>query len=125
LRTLGDALVAAPERMRGLLVEVHIAGGPALAKRAEVLERLIRAVDRGRRELDLGHSAPPPLAAPFMVGAIEASVTRCLLNRRPREFLDSLPELAQIVATPYLGDRYGNANDPKELGNLLRAAMLA
>ena len=111
--------------MRGLLVEVHVAGGAALAKRAEVLERLIRAVDGARRELDLGHASPPPLAAPFMVGAIEASVTRCLLNRRPQEFVEALPELAQMVATPYFGEQDGNANDPKELGNLLRAAMLA
>ena len=126
LRTLGSRLVAAPVRMRGLLVEVHVAGAEALVKRGEILERLSRAVDRARKDLELGHASPPPLTAPFMVGAIEATVTRSLLSGRPEDFVAALPELAQMIAIPYLKVRgTENANGPKELGNLLRAEMSA
>lgn len=61
-----------------------------------------------------------------MVGAIDAAVTRSLVNGRPREFAETLPELAQMVAAPFLDTTSaGDANDPKELGKLLRAAMIA
>lgn len=120
LRALADEVTAHPLRMRGLLVEVHVAGGSALTKRAEVLERFAVAVDRGRFPVDDCQLGPSSLTAAFMVRAVDAAVTRALLEDDPREFTGTLPELAQLIAAPY-----GKANGPKEMGNLLRAAMPA
>jgi AcrR family transcriptional regulator len=126
LRALGSAVVGRPDYMRGLLVEAHVVGGAALTKRTEILERLSRAVDLARIDQDLGHASPPPLTAAFMVGAIEACVTRSLLDGRPEEFVEALPELARMVADPYFGESGGrNAGDPKEMGILLRVEMPA
>jgi hypothetical protein len=128
LRVLGDEVDSHPLRMRGLLVEVHVAGGEPLERRAETLERLSRAADRARLEMEPGQLEPPLLAATFMVRAVDGAVTRALLDGRPRDFTSALPDLAQMVASPYLGPaggRSGEANGPKELGILLRAAMLA
>lgn len=103
LRGLADFLCERPAFARGLLVEVHVAGGPALLKRLEVFERLTRAVDSARHETESRHS-PPPVTATFMVGAIEAAVTSALTRARPRDFADAVPELAQMVIAAYFGD---------------------
>ncbi len=89
-----------PPLARGLLVEVHVAGGPALTKRQEVFERLSRAIDSARRETGSRHS-PPPLTAPFMVSAIEATVVRALLTDETRQLEQRLGEVEHLVAAPY------------------------
>ncbi|HEX6781623.1 MAG TPA: hypothetical protein VF125_06280 [Solirubrobacterales bacterium] len=91
----------------GLLSEVHSAGIPALARRREVLERLSRAIDSARRETESRHS-PPPLTAPFMVGAIESTVVRALARDEPELFERAIPELEQLVGTAYFDDRLGS-----------------
>jgi AcrR family transcriptional regulator len=100
---LADFLCERPSLARGLLVEVHVAGGPALLKRLEVFERLTRAVDGARHETESRHS-PPPVTATFMVGAIEAAVTSALTRAEPRDFADAVPELAHMVLAAYFGD---------------------
>lgn len=92
-----------PALARGLLVQVHIAGGPAPRQRQEVLERLSRAVDSARRETGSRHS-PPPLTAAFMVSAIESAVGRALMNGEPERFERMIPELERLVSTAYFGD---------------------
>lgn len=92
-----------PALARGLLVEVQVAGKPALQKRAQVLERLSRAVDSARRETKSRHD-PPPVTASFMVGAIEAAVTSALVKGEPEEFAAAVPELAAMVVAAYFGD---------------------
>lgn len=89
-----------PPLARGLLVEVHVAGGPALAHRQEVLERLSRAIDSARRETESRHS-PPPLTASFMVSAIEAAVVRALMKEDTASLERSLPELEFLVSSAY------------------------
>jgi AcrR family transcriptional regulator len=107
LRAGLDELAAFAERepllARGLLVEVHIAGGPALRKRAALCERFGRAIDSGRREAASGHS-PPPITAQFMVGAIESTITAALVGGEPDEFSTAVPELAHMVVSTYLGE---------------------
>ncbi len=103
LNGLADFICARPTFARGLLVEVHVAGGPALLKRLEVFERLTRAVDSARHETESRHS-PPPVTATFMVGAIEAAVTSALTRAEPQDFADAVPELAQMVLAAYFGD---------------------
>lgn len=92
-----------PQAARALLIDVHIAGEPALAKRKEMFERLSRAVDSARRETESRHS-PPPLTATFMVSAIEASVVAALLADQPERFAEATPELAEIIFAAYFGD---------------------
>lgn len=113
---LADFICARTTFARGLLVEVHVAGGPALLKRLEVFERLTHAVDSARRETESRHS-PPPVTATFMVGAIEAAVTRSLSRTQPSDFADAVPELAQMVLAAYFGDEVAG-----EETDFLRAA---
>lgn len=103
LTGLADFLCERPTFARGLLVEVHVAGGSALLKRLEVFERLTRAVDSARHETESRHS-PPPVTATFMVGAIEAAVTSALTRAAPRDFADAVPELAHMIIAAYFGD---------------------
>jgi hypothetical protein len=92
-----------PLRCRGLLLEVHVAGGPSRAKRAEVIERLTRAIDGARSHGTAGQDTPS-LTAAFMLGAIESSVTSALLAGEPERFRAAVPELAQMVVGAYFGD---------------------
>lgn len=119
LLTVSEEVAERPLYMRGLLVEVHVAGGPAPAKRAAVLETFADAMDRARHDSDSRQPPPPPLTSRFMVGAIDSAVCRALLRGKPEEFTEAVPALAQLVVGAYLGAQ--NANDPKELGMLLRA----
>lgn len=89
---------------RGLLVEVHVAGGGALEKKREMSERLTRAIDSARRETGSRHS-PPPMTAVFMISAIEASVCEALEQGEPERFAAAVPELAQMVVAAYFGER--------------------
>jgi len=75
LGELGRYACERPLEGRGLLVEVRVAEGGALAKRKELFDRLSRAVDSARRETKYRHSLPL-IAAEFMIRAIEASVVR-------------------------------------------------
>lgn len=103
---LGEVARYARERplaARGVLVEIHVAGGPALAKREELFERLTRAIDSARRETGSRHS-PPPITAAFMVRAIEAAVGAALEAGEPERFVAAVPELAGMVAAAYFGE---------------------
>ena len=87
---------------RGLLVEVHVAGGPALRRRAEVHERVVAAIDGGRAE-NGARPSPPPITAQFMAGAIESTLTGALAAGDPGAFAAAVPELAHMVVAAYLG----------------------
>jgi len=98
-----------PTLARGLLVEVQVAGGPALGKHGEILERLSRAVDSARPESESRHD-PPPVTASFMVGAIEAALSSALVRGEPGSFAAAVPELAAMVAAPYFGEEAKEAD---------------
>ena len=99
-----------PQAARALLVDVHIAGEPAMSTRKEMFERLSRAIDSARREIDSRHS-PPPLTALFMVSAIDAAVVSTLCSGQPERFGDTAADLAQIVFAAYFDDDPGGAPD--------------
>jgi AcrR family transcriptional regulator len=103
LDELASFAIERPLLARGLLVEVHVAGGAALAKRNEVSDRLASALDLARREAGVS-IAPPPITAPFVVGTIEAAAISALAARDPKRFADSVPELAAIATRAYFGD---------------------
>ena len=103
LRELARFACERPTVARGILVEIHVAGEPALTKREELFERLTRAIDSARRETGSRHS-PPPMTAPFMVSAIEASVCAALERGDPGSFAAAVPELAGMVVGAYFGE---------------------
>jgi AcrR family transcriptional regulator len=91
------------QRARVLLLDVHLAGEIAEQQRAEVFERLARAVDSAREETVYAPS-PPPLTSLFMVSAIEAAAVSALVRDEPQSFAEAAPELEQLVVTAYFGD---------------------
>lgn len=103
LKELSAYVVENPHRTRALLIDVHLAGAPAIDRRAELTERLTAAIDRGRGEgPGSSEDSPPPLTAPFMVGAIEAAIVSALVNGKPEAFVRAVPELEQLIADAYL-----------------------
>jgi hypothetical protein len=97
-----------PLVLRALLIDVHVAGEPAISVRNELLERLSHAIDDARRET-VSRQAPPPLAAAFMVSAVEAAVVSALVAGEPRLFAATVPELAHLVVAAFLGEEAARA----------------
>ncbi|HVS99169.1 MAG TPA: TetR family transcriptional regulator [Solirubrobacterales bacterium] len=98
LTELGRFTAREPSLAAGLLGEVRVAGGTAPARREELVERLARAIDRGR-----GNSlvSPPPYTARFLVEAIEATAIRSLAMGQPLD--EVLPDLLFLAYAYYRG----------------------
>lgn len=109
LGELAEFVSENPDQAAGLLVEAHVAGGRAGAKRAEVFERLTRAVDGARRETSGSRHSPPPITARFIVSAIEESVVSALANGAPGDFAAAVPSLAYMGIHFYFGEEAGGA----------------
>jgi AcrR family transcriptional regulator len=92
-----------PAIAKALLVEVHAAGGRALAQRRDLMERLSRALDSARREIPT-RQAPPPITSDFIVGAIDTLLTAKLLDGDAASAPDMLPGLLHFVVMQYLGE---------------------
>jgi AcrR family transcriptional regulator len=89
-----------PELARICLVETLAAGERVLARRAQLLEQLAGAVDRGRL---LSPGDPPPLSAEVTVGgALTVLHTRILCGGRP-QMSPLLGPLTAVIVQPYLG----------------------
>jgi AcrR family transcriptional regulator len=88
---------------RGLLVEVHVAGGAVLRSQAEVRDRLVAAIDAARREPG-PRPSPPPITAQFMAGAVESTLTAALAAGDPAAFTAAVPELTHMIVSTYLGE---------------------
>ena len=103
LALLADFANADPLYADGLLAQVHVAGGAAFEKRSEVFGRLARAID-GARGLaaGTGHS-PPPIAADFIISAIEQSIISALGRGVPEEFSAGVPDLVHLAVSTYFG----------------------
>ncbi len=95
IAALVDFAAAEPALATGMFAEVHVAGGDALVKRNEVFERLSRAIDRAYRETPGSRHSPPPLAAGFILDALEATLIKQL--RDPGSFEDLSEELATLA----------------------------
>lgn len=91
-----------PEIARSLFVEVHIAGGAALAKHDEAVERLVGVLDSVRAEIEPGEE-PPGATGVFVVGGVEACLREVLAEGEASRVWDSLPELMHLAAGSYLG----------------------
>ena len=91
-----------PAIARALLVEVQIAGEPALARHEAAVERLAAAVDSARAELDPAE-APPEATGVFVVGGIESCIVEALGAGEPERVWDALPELMHLAVGSYFG----------------------
>jgi AcrR family transcriptional regulator len=95
-------VVDRPQIARSLFVEVQIAGGAALAKHDEAVDRLAGLLDSVRAELD-PDQAPPETTGIFVVGGVEAGLCDALAARETNRVWDSLPELMHLIVGSYLG----------------------
>lgn len=102
LLQLIDFVAERPLIARSLFVEVQVAGGAALAKHEEAIDRLAEALDSVRGELD-PEEAPPPATGIFVVGGIEACVCDVLAAGDPNRIRSALPELMHLAVGSYLG----------------------
>jgi AcrR family transcriptional regulator len=91
-----------PEIARSLLVEVQIAGGPALAKHDEAVDRLAGLLDSVRTEIEPG-AEPPEATGLFVIGGVEACLCDVLAAGETNRIWDALPELMHLAVGSYLG----------------------
>jgi AcrR family transcriptional regulator len=95
-------VVERPEIARSLFVEVQIAGGVALAKHDEAVERLAGLLDGVRADIE-PDQAPPEATGIFVVGGIEACLCDVLAAGETSRVWDALPELMHLAVGSYLG----------------------
>lgn len=97
-------VAARPDIARALLIEAEVAGGPALAKREETVERLGEAIDSVREQVPV-EEHPPPLTGVFVAGGIATYASERLAAGASRaEIWAGLPELMRFATGPYLGE---------------------
>lgn len=89
---------------RSLLIEVQVAGGAALAKHDEAVERLAGLLDSVRAELP-DEEAPPEATGIFVVGGVEACLCDVLAAGEANRLWDALPELMHLAVGSYLGPK--------------------
>jgi len=89
-----------PEIGRALLVEVHAAGGAAVEKRTEAMERAAAMMDLAREESE---DAAPAISAEAVVAGILAVLHTRLAARQTGDFIRLLPELMYLAVLPYFG----------------------
>lgn len=93
-----------PAVAKALFVEVHAAGERSLAQRADLMERLSRALDSARHEIST-RQAPPPVTSTFMVGAIDTLVCAKLMDGDGERAPEMLPGLLHFVVLQFFGEK--------------------
>jgi AcrR family transcriptional regulator len=93
-----------PAAAKLCVVEALSAGDGVLERRAELLEELNTAVDRGRL-LTSKALQPHQVTAEGIVGAIVAVLHKRLIDGGPEPLSDLLRPLMSMVVLPYLGAR--------------------
>lgn len=108
LGALLDFLDAEPDSGRALIVEVHAAGAPALAKRSAAMQRVNSFLDQAREEA--GESeAPPPIAGEGIAAGIHAVIHSRLATGADDGFRQLLPEFMYFAVLPYFGAELASA----------------
>ncbi len=105
LGELGKFLVEQPLVAKAVLVEVHVAGGGALGKRALVYDRLAEAIDRARAEPGHAEPGPPALTARFLLGAVDSAAAAALVRDEPAGFAALVPELSHMIVAAYFDEK--------------------
>jgi AcrR family transcriptional regulator len=88
---------------RALLTEAEVAGGAALVKREETIERLGERIDAAREQAD-PEEQPPPLTGLFVAGGIATYVSGQLADGAEGATWEGLPELLRLATAPYFGE---------------------
>ena len=88
---------------RALLVEAEVAGGVALEKHEETIERLGEAIDSAREQVP-PEERPPALTGIFVAGGIATYVSEQLTAGEPASMRRGLPELMRFATAPYFGE---------------------
>jgi AcrR family transcriptional regulator len=91
-----------PAIARSLFVEVHVAGGSALAEHDAAVDRLAQALDSIRADMS-PEQAPPEATGIFVVGGIEACLCDVLAAGESKRIWDALPEMMHLATGSYLG----------------------
>jgi AcrR family transcriptional regulator len=91
-----------PALARSLFIEVHVAGGEAVAEHDAAIDRLALALDSVRADIHPGQS-PPESTGLFVIGGVEAGVCDVLAAGEAKRIWDALPELMHLVTGSYLG----------------------
>ncbi len=99
---LFEFVVERPQISRSLFIEVQIAGGAALAKHDEAVDRLAGLLDSVRAGIEPGQE-PPEATGIFVVGGIEACLCDALAAGETKRIRDALPELMHLAVGSYLG----------------------
>jgi hypothetical protein len=89
-----------------VVVEVHAAGGEALAKRAEAMRRAIDFVAAGAEE---GSAAASAMAPEGVVAGIHAMIHARLATGVSDGFRELLPEFVYFAVLPYFGSEAASA----------------
>ena len=95
-------VVAQPSIARSLFIEVQIAGGAALAKHDEAVDRLGGLLDSVRSDIE-PDQAPPEATGIFVVGGVEACLCDMLASGETSRIWNALPELMHLAVGSYLG----------------------
>jgi hypothetical protein len=91
-----------PAVANALFREVHVVGGPALAKREEVVERLTSALEGGYDGVE-DEAIVMPRPARFVVGAVEGVVAGHLSRGQAERLPGIGPELTRFIVGAFLG----------------------
>lgn len=86
---------------RALVREVHVAGGAALVKHEEVLDRLARAMGEDCKDPSTEMSIPR--APIFIVGAVEGVIAGSLDRGETQHLPSTARELMELIASFFIG----------------------
>jgi AcrR family transcriptional regulator len=101
-------VVERPAIARSLFVEVQIAGGAALAKHDEAVDRLAGLLDSVRADME-ADQMPPKATGAFVVGGVEACLRDALAAGETSRIWEALPEMMHLAVGSYLGKEAAEA----------------
>lgn len=95
-----------PDVGRALIVEVHVAGPEALAKRTAALSKVSEFLDQARMSVV---ASPPPIAADAIAAGIHAVIHARLATGSSEGFGRLFPEFMYFAVLPYFGTEQASA----------------
>jgi hypothetical protein len=96
LRELSNFATEDPLATKALFVEVHFAGGAALAMRRELMDRIAQTIEDVCDEP--AFEGVSPLTTEFVIGVVEQAVVRTVTLETPEKLREIAPELATILS---------------------------
>jgi AcrR family transcriptional regulator len=116
LGALLDFIDSEPGVARALLVEVHVAGGEALVRRAAAMQRLAGFVELAQLEAD-GREPTPAIAAEGVVSGMFTVIHSRLAAGEDSGFRELMPDLMYFAILPYFGPEAAGEELPGRTGS--------